>query len=326
MSQESAANNALPVEEVKVKKPRAPTLPAKDKKILQAIFWYLENQQREPDEELEREQLDSFKIFASVEEQKEFVASFYENAKEIEKRIRKIQTQEKKNIAKEERKIAKAAAKAAAADSDEPKKKRQRKSKAASADEVAEDSDAATAAPTEPQQKVKKPRAKNTKIVTNTQDVLINELVSLARSSSADTSLPLEVVVEEVIPEPTKKEKPAKKEKVTKPVEEAKPAKKEKVTKPVEETKPAKKEKVAKKEKETKLPEPIQEIVQLVAADDNHDDAADDDDDDAELDVEPFSFNGTQFLKDADHNLYALLPPHDIVGNFHPSSNTIHLI
>jgi len=291
MSQESAVNNVLPVEEVKVKKPRAPTLPAKDKKILQAIFWYLENQKRDSDKELERDQLDSFKIFASVEEQKEFVASFYENTKDIEKRIRKIQTLEKKNIAKEERKVAKAAAKAAASEagaSDEPKKKRQRKPKAVPADEVAEDSDAATASATatEPQQKVKKPRAKNTKIVTNTQDVLINELVSLARSSSVETSTTQPLQLEAVAEEPVKKEKPAKKEKA------------------------------AKKEKVAALPQPVIETAQ-VDNDDQHDD---------ELDVEPFSFNQQQFLKDADNNLYAILPPHDIVGNFFPSSNTITLI
>jgi hypothetical protein len=319
MSQESATNNVLPVEQVKVKKPRAPTLPAKDKKILQAIFWYLSNQRSEPDEELERDQLDSFKIFASVEEQKEFVAGFYENAKEIEKQIRKIQTQEKRNIAKEERKAAKAAAKAAAGD--EPKKKRQRKPKAVSADSQAEDSDAPTATDTaaaDPQQKVKKPRAKNTKIVTNTQDTLINELVSLARSSSAPEVPPLQLEsILETPQEPAKKVKPTKKEKPTKPVEHAKPTKEEK---PVKKEKPAKKEKPTKEEKPAKLPEPI------LQTQPHADTEADPDDDDDELDVEPFTFNGTQFLKDADNNLYSTLPPHDILGTFLPASNSIQLI
>jgi hypothetical protein len=276
MSQESAVNNVLPVEQVKVKKPRVPSLPAKDAKIIQAIYWYLKNQKSEPDS-LSDEELQSIPLFASVEQQKEFTASFFEESKDIAKEIRKLQNDKKKTEAKAAKLALKEAAAALAKANGEevPKQKRTRKPKATDATNA---TDSATSEP--PADSKKK---KNLKKVQNTQDTLINELVSLARGSSGEVastsatapapapapvittsdsepavSIALPVATTPEKPVKEKKDKPVKesKEKKDKPVKESKESKesKEKKDKPVKESKESKesKEKKDKPVKESK--------------------------------------------------------------------------
>jgi hypothetical protein len=255
-----------------VKKPRTPSLPAKDAKIIQAIYWYLKNQKSEPDS-LSDEELQSIPLFASVEQQKEFTASFFEESKDIAKEIRKLQNDKKKTEAKAAKLALKEAAAALAKANGEevPKQKRTRKPKV---------TDAATSEP--PADSKKK---KNLKKVQNTQDTLINELVSLARASSSDlastsatetltTASDSEPAVSIALPVATTPEKPVKekkdkpvKEKKDKPVKEKKDKPvKEKKDKPVKESKESKEKKdkpvKEKKEKVTKttndtIPEPI---------------------------------------------------------------------
>uniref|UniRef100_A0A6C0ATU6 Uncharacterized protein n=1 Tax=viral metagenome TaxID=1070528 RepID=A0A6C0ATU6_9ZZZZ len=252
MSSTDSVNNVLDVATpvvdttpvVKVKKPRQPTLPAKFAKFLQFGVFLFNQMKDSPDQELTQDELKLLRIFDSVSEQQAFVQLFFDGAKDISKNLRKLVVLNKKKLAKELRLA-----------SGELPKKRTRKPKVS----VDQDSstDANTNADADAEPLSKKPRAKrvskdkdststepstesstnikkkkNSKSVQNTQDVLINELVSLARSSTpvlppSPPSTPKESIPKES--KPKKVSKPKKEPKESKPKKESKPNKEPKV-------------------------------------------------------------------------------------------------
>ena len=259
MSQDSAVNIVLPVEQVKVKKPRAPSLQAKDAKIIQAIFWYLKSQKSEPDEGLSDDEFTSIQLFASVQQQKAFTDTFFQASKDIAKEIRVLQNDKKKTDAK----AAKYALKAANATTTLVKQKRVRKSKATSHTDTDSLTHALTASSDTPADSKKK---KHSKVVQNTQDSLINELVTLARNSSAsEPPFPVNLLndpMDKVATEPMEKVAKEPMEKVAKePKEKVAKEPKEKVAKePKEKVAKEPKDKVAKEPKEKVAKEPKDKV------------------------------------------------------------------
>ena len=315
MSTEIANNLTVSLPEVKEKKPRTPSLPAKEFKVLQTIYWFLKSLKSDPSIDLTQEEMDSFRLFDSVERQKEFANSFYDNTKALGQEIRKIQNLKKKNDAKEAKKAAAALAKA-----NGTAPKRSRKSKEPSSTDVSTNDSTD-----------KPKKTKNTKKVTNTQDSLINELVSLARSSSNDDVPP----IMESNP-PTLESNPPSMESKVKAPKESKAPKEPKV--PKESKVKATKEPKVKAPKEPKASKASKESKTLISPsliesssnnllplqhdnDNLHHDQHDDDDDDDVLEVSPFSLNGQDFLIANDNSLYHPISQ-TLLGHFHPLHNS----
>ena len=306
MSQDSAVNIVLPLEQVKVKKPRAPSLQAKDAKIIQAIFWYLKSQKSEPDEGLSDEEFTSIQLFASVEQQKAFTDTFFDASKDIAKEIRLLQNDKKKALVKAAKQALKAATTLAKANGEDvPKQKRPRNSKATTNDSTTESTH-------EPSADSKK--KKNFKKIQNTQDSLINELVTLARTSSASEPPPPPPPALEFFSEP-----PTCQATPTQSNEKA-------VKEPKENTVKESKEKTVKEPKKKTVKEPKEKTVKVAPTieptinDDVHDDVHDDDDD--ALDVSPFEFNGQHFLIADDSSLF-LPTTQALIGHFNKHTNSI---
>jgi len=162
--------------EVKEKKPRTPTLPAKFGKFIQFGYWFMKRinslDENVPavDEDLCIEQLN---VFSDIESQQTFVQSFFDDSKDIAKTIRQTIQQKKKDEVKAAKAQAKAQTKAA---TKEKKPLRQKKEKAP-VDDVAltHESDSDKKKP-----RGRKPKAK----VLTSQDAFVNEMVQLANGET----------------------------------------------------------------------------------------------------------------------------------------------
>jgi hypothetical protein len=203
----------VPVE----KKARAATLPAKYAKFIQFGFWFLKKLNENSDVPAIDEALfnEKLKLFAEVDEQQAFVQEFFDASKDMNKDIRLLLLQRKRDAAKaakaEARATAKAEAKAAKAIDAPPKKPRApRQKKEASDDEVV----------------AKKPPTKGKKKVLKSDDAFVNEMVQLANGDTTSNDLlPTEQPVETPKVEKPKAEKPPKvqKTKAEKPPKVDKP-------------------------------------------------------------------------------------------------------
>jgi len=218
-SVKSAASTpaSVPKAEVKVKKPRTPTLPAKFGKFIQFGYWFMQKLNDDHDAPAVDESLfiEKINLFSDVDSQQSFVQQFFDESKDVNKTIRQLI----KDRTKESTKAAKAAAREQAK------------------------ADKKTNKPTEP--KEKKPRVKKDKPAASSEDAFVNEMVQLANGTT------------DVIPNAEKPAKPTKetKPKAEKPTKETKPKAekptketKPKAEKPNKETKP----KAEKPNKETK--------------------------------------------------------------------------
>jgi hypothetical protein len=207
---------SVPKVEVKEKKPRTPTLPAKFGKFIHFGYWFMQKLNEDPDAPAVDEALfiEKLNLFADVESQQAFVQGFFDESKDVNKNIRQLV----KDRNKEALKAAKAEAKAATKVKKDPKDK--------------------------------KPRAKKDKPAASSEDAFVNEMVQLANDKPNNPTK----IEKDTKEKPTKdtKEKPTKETK-QKPTKETKqkPTKdtKQKPTKNPKDTK----EKPTKNTKETKL-------------------------------------------------------------------------
>ena len=121
----SASASAGPVvanvtTEIKEKKPRTPTLPAKFGKFIQFGYWLIQSFKDEEGNfsvDNEDEFIEAIHLYDSVDAQQEFVQDFFDESKDLVKNIRKMILDKKRAEAK----AAKAAEKAAAKPPKEPK-------------------------------------------------------------------------------------------------------------------------------------------------------------------------------------------------------------
>jgi len=138
--------------EIKEKKPRTPTLPAKFGKFIQFGYWLIQSFKDEDGNfsvDSEDEFIEAIHLYDSVDAQQEFVQDFFDESKDISKSIRKMILDKKRAEAK----AAKAAEKAAAKPPKEPKAPKEKKVKEPKVKE-----------PKEPKEKVvKEPKAKEPK-------------------------------------------------------------------------------------------------------------------------------------------------------------------
>jgi len=274
----------VPVE----KKARAATLPAKYAKFIQFGFWFLKKLNENSDVPAIDEALfnEKLKLFAEVDEQQTFVQEFFDASKDMNKDIRLLLLQRKRDAAKaakaEARATAKAEAKAIANAADAPPKKPRapRQKKEASDDEVV----------------AKKPPTKGKKKVLKSDDAFVNEMVQLANgdTTSTDPTSTDFVPAEQPLETPNVDKPNA--EKVDKPPKVQKPkVEKTKVEKPPKVDKP-------KANKKTDKNKP--------------DDPSDN------LQVSILNLNDKQYLIDDNNNVYDF-NSHDICGKFDPSTQTL---
>jgi uncharacterized protein YoxC len=201
MSAKSTASTpaSVPKVEVKAKKPRTPTLPAKFGKFIQFGYWFMQKLNEDPDAPAVDESLfiEKINLFSDVETQQSFVQQFFDESKDVNKTIRQLIKDRTKDATK--------AAKAAAREQAKSDKKSQKT--------------------TEP--KEKKPRAKKDKPTASSEDAFVNEIVQLAngvtQSSPVNATKPK-------LQKPTKDAKP----KLDKPTKDAKPY----LDKPTKDAKP----------------------------------------------------------------------------------------
>ena len=188
---------SVPKVEVKEKKPRTPTLPAKFGKFIHFGYWFMQKLNEDPDAPAVDEALfiEKLNLFADVESQQAFVQGFFDESKDVNKNIRQLV----KDRNKEALKAAKAEAKAAAKPKKEPKEK--------------------------------KPRAKKDKPVASSEDAFVNEMVQLANGHPK----PVKETKEKSVKETKEKSVKETKEKSVKETKE-KPIKETK-EKPIKETK-----------------------------------------------------------------------------------------
>ena len=103
--------------EIKEKKPRTPTLPAKFGKFIQFGYWLIQSFKDEDGNfavDNEAEFVEAIHLYDSVDAQQEFVQDFFDDSKDVAKEIRKLILDKKRAEAKEAKAAAKAAEKAAA--------------------------------------------------------------------------------------------------------------------------------------------------------------------------------------------------------------------
>jgi hypothetical protein len=272
----------------KEKKPRAPTLPAKFSKFIQFGYWFLKKLNEDSDAPAIDEALfiEKIHLFSNVDQQKDFIQGFFDQAKDVNKDVRLLVKQHTKDIAK----AAKADAKASKV-IDKPKKER-------------------------------KPRAKKVKD-DSPEDAFVNEMVQLANDSNTKTTKePKEKVVKEA-KEKVVKEKVVKepKEKVVKEPKEkvVKEAKEKVVKEPKEKVVKEAKEKVVTtnivKENDNNLPNPKPNPKsKSKATKPSHDND--------QTQVAILNLNDQQFLVDDDLNVYDF-HNHSLLGKFDPNNNTI---
>jgi len=315
-------------------KPRKQTLPAKFAKFIQFAFYLCNHINSANPGAIDKDAFfQSIQLFADVDQQQTFVQGFFDNAKGVNADIRSLLTARTR-----------AAAKAA---KDALKTPKIKKTKNITTTTTTTTTDATTNATdaTKPAKKTKK--SKKTPVVND----FVNDIVQLALGNDssevtttiATTNAPDNVVLEIIHNEPeplpehdttnappmigggggggggepvsltdtktdakTKTKQP--KEKVVKEPKEK--VVKEKIVKETKEKQPKEpkpiKEKLVKetkekqpKQKKDKTPTPV---------------LSDNDDDDAELEVEPFSLNGVEYLlDDRNNNLYHAIS-HSLIG------------
>jgi len=278
---------SLPAEaeaETKVKKPRAPVLPAKYSKFVQFAF-YLVNKLNDDAAIAGLAPVidagvvyDAVALMGDIDSQKEAIEGFFGSLKETKQAIKKHIAGQKKAEAKE----AKAQAKKEAKAGQEKKPRGPRKKKADADAEVVEGE-------TQPVKKEKK--AKKAK----TEDDFVADMVSLA--TNAQPVAPAENIVTEI----TEKKEPAKRGRKPKAV--AEPEQEPEVKAAAEPEVKAKKPKT-KKESKAAAPAPVP------ATDASADASADADE---EVVVDTLEFNGKTYLVD-DNNVVFDFESHDPVG------------
>jgi hypothetical protein len=296
---------------------KAPRLPEKFGKFIQFGFWLLTriNAPQEGDADAEpkideEDFLNAISLYGTVDEQTQFVQTFFDDSKENKKSIRKLVTAHKKAT--------------------EPKKERKPRVKKPKLDD---DGNEIVAAPKEPKAD-KKPRAKKgAKAVANTQDELVDELVRRANSTDVPETPPATPAEEPAAKKPSAKPR-AKKAPVVQaetpivqvetPSEEtkAKPETKAKgkakastKTKTEPKAKPETKTKTTKATKKDAAPAPA-------TAPEPEPELAQDEDDDT--DVSLFEFNGKQYYIDDNDVVYDVQTQEEL-GNFDRKNNKLNL-
>ena len=294
--------------EVKEKKPRTPTLPAKFGKFIQFGYWFMKRinslDENVPavDEDLCIEQLN---VFSDIESQQTFVQSFFDDSKDIAKTIRSAIQQKKKDEVKAAKAQAKAQTKAA---TKEKKPLRQKKEKAA-VDDLADESESDKKKP-----RGRKPKAK----VLTSQDAFVNEMVQLANGET--DAIPTTIASPAKTPTP--------KDTKTKAAPKAKAAPKEKDIK-VKEVKDDK-DKEVKEVKETKVKETKvkdtkvkdKEVKETKVKDVKVKDTNPPPHDSDQTAVSVLNLNDKQYLID-DNNLVYDFQTHLPIGTFNPNNLTI---
>jgi hypothetical protein len=146
--------------EIKEKKPRTPTLPAKFGKFIQFGYWLIQSFKDEEGNfsvDNEDEFIEAIHLYDSVDAQQEFVQDFFDESKDIAKNIRKMILDKKRAEAK----AAKAAEKAATKPPKEPKAPKEKKVKEPKAPK-----EKVVKEPKAPKEKVvKEPKAPKEKVV-----------------------------------------------------------------------------------------------------------------------------------------------------------------
>ena len=273
------------------KKMRKPSLPAKFAKFIQFGYFFIKQYNAmdgvTPIDETSF--LDKLHLFDTVDNQQLFVQAFFDDAKNVNKTIRKVVQ-------------AKIKADAKAAAPPKVKAPRVKKPKAnananADADSTVEPTVDGSEEPTKTSR-----RKKKIAVVPDVQDELINELTSLANNTSTTTDSNADTKTAEM----PKADKPkADKPKADKPKAEKKP----KVEKPKVE-----KPKVEKKPKVVKNTNNVDNV-----NDNNVND--NDNDNDNDIITSPIIIDGKQFLVDDSNNVYDF-DNHLIVGKLHHNSFT----
>ena len=310
------------------KKPRKPSLPAKFGKFIQFAYYLCNNINASNPGAIDKERfLESIQLFAAVDAQQAFVQGFFDNAKGVNAEIRTILTARTR-----------AAAKAA---KDALKTPKIKKTKNIATTDSTTNNDATTDAPAKKTKKTKKPPVVNDFVNDIVQLALGNS--NEEHTNATNENVVLEIVHDEPTPTPmiggggggggeisTHAPTHAPTDSNAKPVKQPKTAKQPKAkteqnatpatatatataetanadynAKPVKEPKTktpkepkAPKEPKTPKEPKSKTPKVPKPTATPVLSDN-------DDDDDAELEVEPFSLNGVDFLlDDRNNNLY----------------------
>jgi len=278
----------VPVDLVKEKKPRAPSLPAKYAKFIHFGYWFINliNDTRPEGTPPIMEQdalLQILNIHQSVQLQQAFVQNFFDNSKDVAKNIRSILLLQKKNLAKNDK-------------NNNPKPKRLNKinalSQCALVNEIvcaANGDDVA-----EPKvEETKEPKVKEAK----------EPKVKEAKESKVKESKVKEPKVKE-----SKVKEPKVKEAKESKVKEVKEVKEPKVKEAKE---PKVKETKVKEAKEPKVKE-SKTVKEPVVKEDDEETA----------NVSVLNLNGQQYLIDDDMNVYDFAN-HSLIGKFDSNKNVI---
>ena len=158
----SATSTPVTKAEVKEKKPRTPTLPAKFGKFIQFGYWFMLklNQDVQAPAVDETLFIEKINLFADVESQQAFVQEFFDQAKDINKNIRQLVKDRNKEAIKANKLAIKAQAKALS-NANKPTKEKNTKEK---------------------NTKEKKPRVKKDKPAHSSEDAFVNEIVQIANA------------------------------------------------------------------------------------------------------------------------------------------------
>ena len=302
VQEEQVSNSDTDELDTSDKKTRAPTLPAKYAKFIQFGFWFFKKLSDNSDAPSIGEALfnDKLKLFAEVDEQQAFVQEFFDASKDMNRDIRQIILQRKRDAIKsakaEARATARAEAKATkaiananaianAADKvDAPKKPRAPRLKKDNNDDTAD----------------KKPPTKGKKKVL-TDDAFVNEMVQLANGAELPTPPLVEQTSDvELTPDLTVT--------VTVPVTVPVPVPVPVPVKPIGKKSKADKPTKAKAVKNTNLDN--KPTTNLPAHSSN------------DLQVSVLNLNDKQYLIDDDLNVYDFLS-HIICAKFNPSDNSL---
>jgi outer membrane biosynthesis protein TonB len=275
--------------EIKEKKPRTPTLPAKFGKFIQFGYWLIQSFKDDEGNfsvDSEDEFIEAIHLYDSVDAQQEFVQDFFDESKDIAKNIRKMILDKKRAEAK----AAKAAEKAAAKPPKEPKAPKEKKVKEAKA--------------------VKEPKEK---VVKEPKEKVVKEPKEKAPKKTKEVKVPVvteQVVVEETVLQPVVVDQKPKKGKAKKAtvddqfVSEVVSLANAVVT--TNDEKP--------KRKYTKKSNALQ-TTPNDHHNDHHYDNDNDNDNEPQLAVDVFDFQGKQFLIDDQQRVFDF-HSHNLIGHF----------
>jgi hypothetical protein len=284
------------------KKARAPSLPAKFGKFIQFAYYLIQQNNAAQDfaatvddEPASLEHI--FKLYASIDDQQAFVQAFLDQSKEINQKIRQEILQRKRADAKAAKAEARALAKANKPPKEPkaPKEKQPRQKKEKVSATTGEVSEAASSSESESETKEKKARGRKPKAkVLSSQDAFVNEMVQLANGD--EPAPPAAVALETAAPAAVESAKPEKK--VKKESKTPKAEKESKAPKAEKESKAPKASKKTKAEKESEHPESNETAVSVL------------------------NLNGQNYLLDDNLAVYHF-QTHDLLGQFHPTTQTI---